>query len=76
MKMRHSEQDPLRHSLGLCPAESLALNPSSANAHCRLADTLDEIKEHEATRPHWKADLREEGGAWAESARRRLADRA
>jgi tetratricopeptide (TPR) repeat protein len=54
---------------------ALNIQPTYADAHYNLADALEQLEHFSEARRHWKAYLRQEPmGAWADYARRRLAN--
>jgi predicted negative regulator of RcsB-dependent stress response len=54
---------------------ALQIQPAYADAHYNLADALEQLEHFSEARRHWKAYLRQEPiGAWADYARRRLAN--
>ena len=55
--------------------QAIRVAPSFAGAHYNLADALEQQGRFSEARPHWKEYLRHESvGAWADYARRRLAN--
>jgi tetratricopeptide (TPR) repeat protein len=55
--------------------QALAIQPAYADAHYNLAEVLEQRERFSEARRHWKEYLRhEQVGAWADYARRRLAN--
>jgi hypothetical protein len=54
---------------------ALQIQPTYADAHYNLADALEQLEHFSEARRHWKEYLRQEPiGAWADYARRRVAN--